>query len=338
MDTFAQIVSDLRAASEGKVKVLGQVDAGTAVSEYDELALDGFYFVDPTSVPEVEESLLTVVAYGQPLFDNTLVEKADVFVTLLDDADSLGVWTPFSWYPSELPSKWAAMVSKAPLSAEASNPVNGQVEDLVEILIDRGYGNVFLTTEEDFTTPSPAGFTKSVLAALASAEAGTGRRLSERRLDETVTFWGCDDTKFECKPSCYRRTGVVTTKVADRFCSDAPMDPCSCGCFWDAQWVCQGGEVVCEAKEGAAPAKVVGDLVCTARGTPKPSVQELHARQAQECEPVPTLMNNAPSQQCLEDWATTPEPATAAPEPEEPTIVLGLDSSAALLSLVALFN
>ena len=56
--------------------------------------------------------------------------------------------------------------------------------------------------------------------------------------------------------------GVTTTKVADSLCSAAPMDQCSCKCFHEAQWTCEGSSVVCKAKFGVGELKTVGDKVC----------------------------------------------------------------------------
>jgi len=333
LDRWMQIVHDIKAASEGKIKVLGQLDAETTPGEYSQLDLNGFYFVDPTAAVESTYygTDYSVIAVSEPLFDSSMVDIEDtVYVTLLDDADSIGVWTPFSWYPNVSPKKWAAMVTQAPLSADAEDPITGQVSDLVDILFDRGYGHVYLTTENDFTNPSPEGFTKSLLKAIEDKMApAAGRRLMDRELTvKSETFWQCDDTRFECRPACYQRRGFMTTKVLDRYCTDAPMDACSCKCYHSARWVCQGDKVVCEASYGAEEPRVVGDLLCTSRGTPKPAAAEL-ARQAQQCDPLPTLKDGAPSQECLAIWADI----RLKKEPEEtPQFVMGL-SSAALLSL-----
>merc|ERR550514_573783 len=42
----------------------------------------------------------------------------------------------------------------------------------------------------------------------------TRRKLQARRLEASAPFWGCDDTLFECKPICMKKTGVVTTNLA----------------------------------------------------------------------------------------------------------------------------
>jgi hypothetical protein len=100
MQVWAQIIADLKAASPGKITVLGSVGVGTTVSDYSELDLDGFYFVGV----DVEEGYagFSVAAIGSPLFDASRVEAADVFVTLA--SSDLGIWNPFSWYPYVSPS------------------------------------------------------------------------------------------------------------------------------------------------------------------------------------------------------------------------------------------
>ena len=99
MQVWAQIIADLKAASPGKITVLGSVGVGTTVSDYSELDLDGFYFVGV----DVEEGYagFSVAAIGSPLFDASRVEAADVFVTLA--SSDLGIWNPFSWYPYTSP-------------------------------------------------------------------------------------------------------------------------------------------------------------------------------------------------------------------------------------------
>ena len=143
MDVWKSLIASLKAA--GTVTVLGSVDAGTTTSEYatlgtagvgwtgagaDGAAVDGFYFTD--AVPE-GFSGTSVLALGSPLFDETAVEAATVYVTLAS-AD-LGIWNPFSWYPYVSPLKWAAIVTEA---SDVS---------AVDTLFDRGYGYVYLTSE-----------------------------------------------------------------------------------------------------------------------------------------------------------------------------------------------
>ena len=50
MDVWAAIIAAFKAASPGKVSVLGSVDSSTDISAYDDLEVDGFYFVG-TDVP-----------------------------------------------------------------------------------------------------------------------------------------------------------------------------------------------------------------------------------------------------------------------------------------------
>merc|ERR1719421_1892878 len=103
--------------------------------------------------------------------------------------------------------------------------------------------------------------------------------------------------------------GVVTTKVSDSLCAAAPMDQCTCKCFHEAQWTCEGEEVVCKAKFGAGELQTVGDKVCETRGAPKPeSAAEL--RTSSECEPMTEMRGSAPTEQCLAQWGT-PEPTDA---------------------------
>jgi len=294
MDVWASIIADFKAASS-TVAVLGSVGPGATVSSYSGLSLDGFYFTGATA-PEAGYSGYSVVALGSPLFDDTAVDDADVYVTL--SSSDIGIWNPFSWYPSTPPAKWAAIVT------EASDT------SAVATLVDRGYGYVFLTSETGFETKST--MTASLLSAI---EGVTTRRLQGRKLQEESDqyFFGCDDTLFECKPVCLKQTGVVTVKVADKHCADKPMDQCACKCFHAAQWTCEGDAVVCKAKFGAGELETVGDKVCETRGAPKPaSAAEL--RTASTCEPMTDMRGSAPTQECIAQWGT-PEPKEEEPTP-----------------------
>jgi len=300
MDVWKQLIADFKAA--GSVTVLGSVDSAATLALYTGLDLDGFYY---TGANEGGAGT-SVVASGSPLFDDTAVDDADVYVTLA--ASELGVWNPFSWYPYVPPAKWAAIVTDAvDVSAVAT-------------LVDRGYGWVYVTSEAGFDTKS----TIDMSTLLAAIETPTTRRkLQERNLEASAPFWGCDDTLFECKPICMKKMGVVTTKVSDTLCASAPMDQCSCKCFHEAQWACEGDAVVCKAKFGAGELKTVGDKVCETRGAPKPASQA-ELRIASQCTPMTEMRGSAPAAQCLEQWAT-PEPtdappATPAPTAEEDTV------------------
>ena len=50
MDVWAAIIAGFKAASPGMVSVLGSVDLSTTTSAYDDLDVDGYYFVG-TDVP-----------------------------------------------------------------------------------------------------------------------------------------------------------------------------------------------------------------------------------------------------------------------------------------------
>jgi hypothetical protein len=287
MDVWKSLIASFKAA--GTVTVLGSVDSGTTVSEYADLAMDGFYFTDAV---EAGFTGTSVLALGTPLFDATAVDDATTYVTLA--SDDLGIWNPFSWYPYVTPSKWAAIVTDA---ADVS---------AVETLFDRGYGYVYLTSEVGLETKST--IMTSLLGEISST--ATRRMLQARRLETSEPFWGCDDTLFECKPICMKKTGVVTTKVSDTLCAAAPMDQCTCKCYHEAQWACgENDQVVCKAKFGAGELKTVGDMVCETRGAVKPaSTAEL--RVASVCEPMTEMRGSAPTAQCLAQWAT-PEPTDA---------------------------
>jgi len=322
MDVWKQLIADFKAA--GSVTVLGSVDSAATLANYAGLDLDGFYYTTATALGGAGTS---VVASGSPLFDDTAVDAADVYVTLA--ASELGVWNPFSWYPYVPPAKWAAIVTEASdVSAVAT-------------LVDRGYGWVYVTSEAGFETKS----TIDMSALLSAIETPTTRRkLQERNLEASAPFWGCDDTLFECKPICMKKMGVVTTKVSDTLCASAPMDQCACKCFHDAQWTCDGDAVVCKAKFGAGELKTVGDKVCETRGAPKPeSTAEL--RVASTCAPVTEMRGSAPTAQCLAQWGTpapTDAPATQAPAKETPveqtkvTKELVIESFTAALAVTAL--
>jgi hypothetical protein len=53
MDVWKTIIADFKAASPGKVSVLGSVGVGTTSSEYFGLAVDGIYFVGTDTVSTV---------------------------------------------------------------------------------------------------------------------------------------------------------------------------------------------------------------------------------------------------------------------------------------------
>jgi hypothetical protein len=298
MDVWKSLIASFKAA--GTVTVLGSVDASTTVSQYSDLSMDGFYFTDA-----VEDGFTgtSVLALGSPLFDETAVDDATVYVTLA--SSELGLWNPFSWYPYVSPLKWSAIVTEqADVSA-------------VSTLFDRGYGYVYLTSEPGLETKSTM-----MTALIAEIEStSTRRKLQARRLEASAPFWGCDDTLFHCKPICMKKQGVTTVKVNDNQCAGEPQDPCACKCYHEAQWTCEGDSVVCKARYGAGELEVVGDKVCESRGSEKPeSAEEL--RVASTCEPDKDMRGDSPTEECLAQWGTTtPEPTTLAPTTLAPTTV-----------------
>merc|ERR1719262_341723 len=133
IDVWRKIIGDFKSASP-KVEVLGSINPGTTTTMYTDkfkaacatksnvacIALDGFYFAQGVSVEAGLGSLTTVSVTGQPLFDASAMNDATVHVTLTDTASKLGVWTPYSWYPSIQPQKWAAIVTDASLTHDTS--------------------------------------------------------------------------------------------------------------------------------------------------------------------------------------------------------------------------
>jgi len=290
---WKQLIADFKAA--GSVTVLGSVDSAATLALYAGLDLDGFYYTDGV----LGGAGTSVSALGSPLFDDAAVGDADVYVTLA--ASDLGVWNPFSWYPYTPPAKWAAIVTSASdVSAVAT-------------LVDRGYGWVYVTSEAGFESKSTI-VMSDLLSAIETPT--TRRKLQERNLEASAPYWGCDDTLFECKPICLKKTGVVTTKVSDTLCTAAPMDQCSCKCFHAAQWTCEGDAVVCKAKFGAGELKTVGDKVCETRGAVKPASTSA-LRVASTCEPITQMRGSSPTDTCLAQWGT-PEPTEAPKATEAP--------------------
>jgi sugar lactone lactonase YvrE len=301
IDRFAKIIAELKAAGPS-VHVLASVDTTTSFREYTEAGLDvdGAYFSDPAAVHRslklADKVPFSVVMLGTPLFDFDAVEKADVFVTFAGNESDLGAWTPYSWYPDQDPTKFAAVVAQA-----------ADVAATTTALLDRGYGYVFVTSEMHFSTP-PAE-TAAVLETLASHQ---GRRLQALPPSgNRDTFsWGCDDTLLECRPVCFKTRGRVMTRVADARCGDLTRDECSCKCYFDAEWRCVDSSVVCSVREsGTFVRRTVGDGVCTSRGTDKPSYEELTSTGV--CEPLPTERGSSPPVNCEE----SPPPTRVRPRP-----------------------
>jgi len=192
MDRFRKIVQDFKAQSPGKINVLGLIDVedaadwdnvvSNAVIDYRERLgenseLDGFYF---DNVPTDEQGLLDLMeviaahidesyrsdciytrdcthvnhedikVFGlrTPLYNEFAVTHPgapDVWVTLYASWTQMGIWTPFSWYPGMIPAKWSAMVFGAPAY---------ELDAISELLYDRGYGNIFIHSENDVNVPT----------------------------------------------------------------------------------------------------------------------------------------------------------------------------------------
>jgi hypothetical protein len=78
------------------------------------------------------------------------------------------------------------------------------------------------------------------------------------------------------------------------------MDECGCKCYFEAEWQCVGSTVVCSVRESDSLARrVVGDGVCTSRGTEKPTLEDL--TRSGVCKPLPTERGSAPPAQCASD-------------------------------------
>jgi len=287
--------------------------------------IDGFYLNEAHGATATVNGLMDIMAahtskfnvfgHGEPLFDQTAPNHAgapDVWVTLnardssARDQDphesrpsnnhtGLGFWTPFSWFSTLPTSTWGSMMYDVDTE---------DVVDMLELLIDRGYGYVYLHSMSNYATES-SHLQKFVteLGALSQQrrrldEIREERRLSqlrgerpgERRLqavDDGTTRrrWGCDETLLQCKPVCLETSGFVTNIVRSSECGNpvGEMSECSCPCFYDVHWACKGDEVVCMAtRSGEAPA-VVGELVCITRGAPKPDISSSE-RKAGVCE------------------------------------------------------
>jgi hypothetical protein len=276
--------------------------------------IDGFYFneahgskADVDDLMEIAKdhtSKFVVFGHGEPLFDLTAPNHAgapDVWVTLHETTGKLGFWTPFSWFPKGETGlgqdKWGAMVY---------NVDELDVVETLEVLFDRGYGYVYLHSENDYATISTH-LTKLVeeISVVSNSRRLLDTVASERKLqsDDGLTrrTWGCDETLLQCRPVCLETSGVVTTIVQNKMCGDPAedMDECSCPCYYDAYWACAADGVVCMAtRSGQSEPAVVGDLVCQTRGTPKPVVTAAQ-RQAGACPAkTPTQMGAPPAPIC----------------------------------------
>ena len=72
-------------------------------------------------------------------------------------------------------------------------------------------------------------------------------------------------------------------------------------CYYDVKWVCgDDGDVVCVAKQGKKEPRLVGDLLCSSRGTPKPEKSDMES-----CEKAVSI-GTVPDESCL--LSSTPTP------------------------------
>jgi hypothetical protein len=310
------------------------IEADIASTKQYITGVDGFYFggangdsvaAAVTEVSTAENAAFTtVIATGSPLLDSAALSSADVFVTTNDNLTTLGAWSPYAFYPLEAPTRWAAQVMSVG---------TGDISGTAEELYDRGYGIVHIHSTSSFAD-EPADL-QAVLDRVTAQKTGGRRLTEERRLTaNTPTYrWSCDDTLFKCGPVCLKTQGVSTIEVPDTECAGEPLDPCGCDCLYDARWACDGGDVICQAKDThSLTHRKVADLVCEMRGDKKPEIDSFTLRTAGECVEVPTARGNVPTQQCLDQYtdakaealraqaaatSTTPEP-TEAPTTEAP--------------------
>jgi hypothetical protein len=241
---------------------------------------------------------MTVFASGEPQMDRTAMYRdgtPDVWITLSEKTANLGTWTPFSWYGHLIsggvrtfdPLRWGAVMKDA---TDAS---------LVETLLDRGYGHIYLTSEETFSDPST--IVSSVLAELETrsgnrrlTEVSSGRALSS----VAAARWTCDDTRMKCGTVCMATTGVTTRIVSNSECTEPKPDMC-CSCYYDAKWECTEQGAVCKASIPGEGEVLVGDLVCEMRGTPKPEKPAVEESAKAICTPMGTRRGERPSEACL---------------------------------------
>jgi len=326
LQRWRQIITAFQAA--GNVEVLGLIETqkdGTMrsaaeingdIAKYENKApVDGYFYNEAgvggkatiealMAINAAQASKFTVFGIGTPLFEKagylTTAGAPDTWITLSDAADSMGVWTPFSWFPYEPAPTFGAIVHTTDAADVATK---------LTTLVDRGYGYVYLHSAAAFDTTS--GHLATLVTELGKAATSKKRRLGDRALqgqDDGVTAikWGCDDTLFHCAPVCLETVGVTTTTVAASKCADlTPPDECSCRCFYEAEWVCtEDGRVVCQARvSGEDEPLVVGDLVCASRGTPKPDLAA-ELRAAGSCPSTPVARGMRPAQKCLPETQT----------------------------------
>jgi len=99
--------------------------------------------------------------------------------------------------------------------------------------------------------------------------------------------------------------------VAKSECAGVAPDPCGCKCFFDAAWTCSGDEVVCTATSSSTLQELTaGDLLCTSRGSKKPTIDTFTQRVAGKCEKKP-VSGKRPTDACLAKAQTAKEDRAA---------------------------
>merc|ERR550537_1253324 len=138
-------------------------------------------------------SKFTVFGLGEPLLDKTALDKdgsPDVWVTLNTGSSTagsrlggdLGSWTPFSWYPYIAATKWSSIVTEVGST---------DLSPTLSMMFDRGYGYVYLHSDEFFNT------TSATLSSLITAIGGTRRLEATGRQLQTLDD-GVSTTRYEC--------------------------------------------------------------------------------------------------------------------------------------------
>jgi len=376
------------AMTDDKITILGfietAVDASTPRSKeavardiadhwlYEGTKVDGFYFnrvnlgsAHNTAMLELAEAMkkkgkFIVFGVGQFIDDaNIITDKTtvggtekftvDVAVALSATKAEVEQWNPFAWYPDIEPTRFGALITDC--------DADGDLQKYTDLTHDRGYGYTGITEKADFTTVSPSMTTAVQKVAAFQLRL---RRLSlkkDRALTAQVVTdeynWACDATRFYCRPVCMRTTGYTTTIVADSKCSAAAkLDECSCNCYHNVHWDCNGNNVVCVATDNSLVEKQVGDLACSSRGTAKPSFDECtRTKVQQQREPSSTCRaqyeqakeareNPAPVSTQAPASASDPVTTTAPVQPALSDIAgysFDIDSAALPLALAPLF-
>jgi hypothetical protein len=310
---------------ETKDRTTTQITADINLYKTHTTDIKGFYFANAHEIDDLIAvsaancaGYFTVFATGEPLFDKAAVSKAgapDVWVTLSADHDTLGVWTPYSWFSDQKSSRWGAIVDTVPATSITSTLAK---------LVDRGYGYVYLHDVANFTTESAdlGAVIAGINAIKVSPQLRRLRGLQTQDDGVTTTQYECDDTLFECQPGCIQTKGVTRSKVSDASCSGVKPTDCNCRCYYDAFWTCESDAVVCKAIMSGGEEQTVGDLVCITRGTPKPAWDpKAETRTAGQCEPLDVEQTRRPTEQCLKEYAAQPE-EQAVEEVEETTTAL----------------